>query len=174
MNALPATARRLRVRLAWLALLAGVAAAAPAAERAGWDFDLATLEGDRFVQASQIAGPVLVNFWGRDCPPCVAELPRLQAFARDQRDWTLLLVATDPPQEARVFLQRRGITLPALKSGPNVVPLMRAAGNRTGGLPFTVALRDGHVCRIHEGELSDAALEDLRVSCGGAASGGSR
>ena len=165
MNALPAAARRLRVRLAWLVLLSGMAAAAPAAER-GWDFDLATLEGDRFVQASQIAGPALVNFWGRDCPPCVAELPRLQAFAQAQHDWTLWLVATDPPQDARLFLMRHGISLPTLRSGPNVVPLMRRAGNVSGGLPFTVALRDGRICSVHEGELSDAALQELVARCG--------
>lgn len=159
-------ARRVAKRLVWV-WLGGLATSVHAADSGAWDFTLPTLEGDRFVQASRLQGPVLVNFWGRDCPPCVAELPRLQAFARDQRAWTLLLVATDPPQDARVFLQRRGITLPALKSGPNVVPLMRAAGNRTGGLPFTVALRDGHVCRVHEGELSDEALDELRALCSG-------
>ncbi|HEY4081618.1 MAG TPA: TlpA disulfide reductase family protein [Burkholderiaceae bacterium] len=140
--------------------------AAHAASAKPWDFTLPTLEGDRFVQASRLPGSVLINFWGRDCPPCVAELPRLQAFAQDQRDWTLMLVATDPPQDARVFLQRRGITLPVLKAGPSVVALMHRAGNRTGGLPFTVALRDGQICRVHEGELSEAALAELHAACG--------
>lgn len=154
-------------RVAGVLMCAGLGSLANAADSKVWDFTMATLDGDRFVQGSRLPGPVLVNFWGRDCPPCVAELPRLQAFARDQLGWTLLLVATDPPQDARAFLQRRGITLPTLKSGPNVVPLMRAAGNRTGGLPFTVVLRDGQVCRVHEGELSDGALDELRASCGG-------
>ena len=144
---------------------------ARASEQSPWDFTLATLEADRFVQLSRLPGPVLVNFWGRDCPPCVAELPRLQAFAQARRGWTLLLVATDPPRDARIFLQQHRIMLQVLKAGPDVVSLMRRAGNRSGGLPFTVALRDGRICRTHEGELSDTELERLHSACA-VASGG--
>ncbi len=121
-----------------------------------------TLEGDRFVEVSKLSGLVLVNFWGRDCPPCVGELPLLQTFTQANRGWTILLVCTDAPQEARVFLQKHHITLPALKAGANVVALMHAAGNRSGGLPFTVMLRDGQILKTYEGGLSEAELEALR------------
>lgn len=134
---------------------------ARAADRAAWDFTLPTLEGDRFVKLSNLSGSVLVNFWGRDCPPCVAELPRLQAFAAANRGWTILLVCTDEPQKARVFLQKHHITLTALKPGANVVGLMHRAGNRDGGLPFTVVLRNASVRATHEGGLSEADLEAL-------------
>jgi outer membrane receptor for ferrienterochelin and colicins len=146
------------------AIVGGTLASARAADRATWDFTLPTIEGDRFVQVSKLPGPVLVNFWGRDCPPCVAELPLLQVFARANRGWTILLVCTDPPQDARVFLEKHNITLLALKSGASVEGLMRAAGNRSGGLPFTVVLRDGQVCKTHEGGLSEADLEALRLA----------
>ena len=46
-----------------------------------WHFTLPTLDGSRFVQLSALSGPVLVNFWGKDCGPCISELPRLEAFA---------------------------------------------------------------------------------------------
>ena len=39
-------------------------------ERA-WDFNLPALDGSRFVRASSVQGPLLVNFWGVECPPCV-------------------------------------------------------------------------------------------------------
>ena len=137
---------------------------------ARWDFTLPTLDGSRFVQASDINGQVLVNFWGRDCAPCVAELPRLQAFARDNPGWTVLLVATDPSAEANAFLQQRGIvqtaTFTALRPGANVGGLMRGAGNRHGALPFSVALRAGTVCRTQLGEVSDAALAAWVNECG--------
>jgi thiol-disulfide isomerase/thioredoxin len=136
-------------------VLAAPARAAPAA----WDFTLPTLEGDRFVQLSQLRGPVLVNFWGRDCPPCVAELPRLQAFAKSQPSWTLLLVATDTPQRARQCLLQRGISgLTVLRTTGNPAALMRGAGNRSGALPFSVALQDGRICQARTGEWTDADL----------------
>ena len=138
----------------------------PAAPVKHWDFTLPTLDGTRFVQPSKIEGPVLVNFWGRDCPPCVAELPRLQAFARDNPGWTVLLVATDAPAEASQFLQQRGITLPALRPGANVSALMRTAGNRQAALPFSVALRGGAVCHTQLGEVSAAQLDTLKSECG--------
>ena len=131
-----------------------------------WDFTLATLDGARFVQASKVAGPLLVNFWSRDCPPCVAELPRLQAFARNNPSWTVLLITTDMPSDASTFLERRKISIPSLRRGANVVGLMRSAGNTQGGLPFTVTLQEGIVCRTELGEVSDAQLVAIVAQCG--------
>jgi len=133
---------------------------------ASWDFTLPTLDGTRFVQAARIAGPLLVNFWGRDCAPCVAELPRLQAFADANPHWTVLLVSTDAPGDAREFVQRYGVTLPVLRSGANVAGLMRSAGNRSGGLPFSVALAGAAVCSTQAGELGTADLERWARECG--------
>src|SRR5262245_58684638 len=108
-----------------------------------WDFNLTTLDGSRYVRASSVQGPLLVNFWGAECPPCIDELPRLQAFAADRPAWTVWLVATDPAPMARAFVDRHAVRLPVLRAGQNVSGLMRAAGNRDGGLPFTVALQQG-------------------------------
>lgn len=129
-----------------------------------WDFTLPTLDGTRFVRAAQIKGPVLVNFWGRDCPPCVRELPLLEDFARAHPDWTVLLVATDPHQEAAEFLARQGIALTTLRGGANVSALMRAAGNRSGALPFSVGIKGGTLCATRVGELQADTLNAWRAS----------
>lgn len=131
----------------------------------GWDFTLPTLDGSRFVTASSLAGPVLVNFWGMDCAPCIAELPRLQAFAAAHPQWTVLLVSTDAPARAQEFVQRHGITLTVLRPGANVAALMRSAGNRSGGLPLTVALRQGRLCDGKLGELTDPDLAQIAARC---------
>jgi thiol-disulfide isomerase/thioredoxin len=164
-----------------LALLGLLLAAAPlAAHRGphppgtipvdhGWDFTLATLDGDRFVTASSLTGPVLVNFWAGDCAPCIAALPRLQAFAKAHPQWTVLLVAIDAPPAAREALERHGISLATLRPGANVSALMRSAGNRQGTLPFTVGLRHARLC---EGQFGDPAPADLaRIAARCAATG---
>lgn len=158
--------------LAWLGLGPAPAhahdgAQAEPAVQAGspWTFTLPTLDGTRFVQASALGGPALVTFWGKDCAPCITELPRLEAFARANPEWTVLLVGTDSPAEAQAFVQRHGVQLTVLRPGANVAGLMRSAGNRAGVLPFTVALRDARICRRHLGELNEAVLSAFSADC---------
>lgn len=130
-----------------------------------WDFTLPTLEGRRFVRAADIKGPVLVNFWGKECAPCIEELPRLQAFAHSNPEWTVLLVATDPPQDAMIFLKDRGIALDSLRSGVSAAGLMTRAGNPIGALPYTVGMRNTRLCYRKLGALQESDLQDVELSC---------
>src|SRR4249919_2816109 len=154
------TLLRYVIGIACWVLVTGADGADPA-----WDFNLPSLDGSRFVRASSVQGPLLVNFWGSECPPCVEELPRLQAFALDRPAWTVWLVSTDPAPTARAFVDRHAVRLPVLRAGQNVSGLMRAAGNRDGGLPFTVALRQGRICAVREGALAPADLASIEAAC---------
>ncbi|WP_238911037.1 TlpA disulfide reductase family protein [Achromobacter xylosoxidans] len=147
-------------------ILAGAQPAARPQAGLAWDFSLPALDGGRFVRLSDQQGPVLVNFWSRDCPPCVTELPRLQAFADAHPTWTVLLVSTDTPTAATEFVRAHAITLPVLRPGGNVAALMRSAGNRVGALPFTVATRAARVC---DGQLGALSATDLRRIAGACA-----
>ncbi|MDR2873130.1 MAG: TlpA family protein disulfide reductase [Xanthomonadaceae bacterium] len=149
-----------RWRAAGLTLMLMTVPAALANEPPSWGFVLPTLEGERFVRSADLPGPVLVNFWSKDCPPCVRELPRLETFARDNPQWTVILIATDTPQQAKVFLTRQGIALTTLRGGADVTGSMRGAGNRSGGLPFSVVLDDGKICETRLGELDETVLRD--------------
>jgi thiol-disulfide isomerase/thioredoxin len=146
-------------------------AQSPLAAIKGWDFTLPTLDGDRFVRLRDTTGPVLVNFWGVDCPPCVAELPLLLAFARAQPGWTVLLVGTDPPAAARAFAARLPQPLPPnvllLRGAAQARALLREAGSRHGGLPHSVALPPGSAgaCALHAGMLTDAWLRNTVAAC---------
>lgn len=151
-----------------LALL--LATSLPAAGQGAWDFSLPDLDGRHFVRLAEQAGPVLVNFWSADCPPCVAELPLLLDFARQQPGWTLLLVATDAPQRARSFLQQRFGALPpnvqVLRGAAQAGALMRELGNRHGGLPFSAAQsRAGRLCHRHGGVVDAQGLAALLGAC---------
>lgn len=131
----------------------------------GWDFSLPTLDGSRFVSASSLAGPALVHFWAGDCAPCLAALPRLEAFAKAHPQWSVLLVSTDAPPRAQEAVQRLGISLPVLRAGGDVAALMRRAGNRAGGLPFTVGLRQARLCDGQFGEPLPADLARIASRC---------
>ena len=141
------------------------AAAATTPNRAVWRFTLATLDGDRFVRSSDFPGPILVNFWSRDCPPCIAELPRLQAFANANPHWTVLLIATEATRDAQAFLNARGITLTSLRAGTDSRALLRVAGNPSGALPYSRAQLANGACFTKLGELSTWDFGRIHDAC---------
>ncbi|MBN8506357.1 MAG: TlpA family protein disulfide reductase [Burkholderiales bacterium] len=144
-----------------LALLAGPAAA--------FDFTLPTLEGDAFVRLQDQPGPVLVNFWGAECPPCIGELPLLLDFARRHPEWTLLLVATDSPALAKQAAARWGLKSEAnmrLVRAPNAQALLRQAGGK--GLPHSLAIRNGQICARHAGAMAAEQLIPWVAPCAAA------
>lgn len=161
-------------------LYAGVAAAA-AASGAGWAWwkyqphsvehgaadalwgqDFQTPEGQALSMASFRGRPLLLNFWATWCPPCVAELPLLNQFFKDQKakGWQVLGLAVDQPSAVRTFLGRAPVDFPVGMAGLNGTDLSRALGNLTGGLPFTV-LFDAKGRTVHRkiGQLSPTDLQ---------------
>ncbi|MGP1516550.1 MAG: TlpA disulfide reductase family protein [Ottowia sp.] len=136
---------------------------------ADWNFTLPTLDGDRFITASQEAeqpnAPLLINFWSADCPPCLAELPLLQNLAQGPSGWRVLLVTTDPPALARRTLARLGITLPTVRGAGSAAALMRAAGHTRPSLPYTVLMHQSRPCGQHSGALSAQTLPAVLAQC---------
>ncbi len=64
------------------------------------EFTLTTLDG-RPVDLKDYHGrPIFMNFWGTWCPPCVAELPELQAFAAAQGEGGALVIASNNSESA--------------------------------------------------------------------------
>ncbi len=107
--------------------------------------------------------PLLVNFWATWCPPCVEELPMLNAFYREQRarGWQVLGLAIDQPSSVRQFLQRLPLDFPIALAGLGGTDLSRQLGNTNGGLPFTVVFNArGEVAHRKIGQVKP---EDLQV-----------
>ena len=68
------------------------------AETAFWQTSFETPEGGAPLAVAALRGrPLLVNFWATWCPPCVEELPLLNAFHQKQspKGWQLLGLAVD-------------------------------------------------------------------------------
>lgn len=109
---------------------------------------------------------VLVNLWASWCPPCVAEMPGLQALYQkvDTSKVAFVLISLDENQtKARAFLKRKKYSLPVFfPAAPLPAPF------NSPSIPFTVILTPGgRVADRHSG-MADydtpefkAALEKL-------------
>ena len=105
--------------------------------------------------------PLLLNFWATWCPPCIEELPLINAFYVNQkaRGWQVIGLAVDRPAAVKGFLQKTPLNFPIALAGTTGGELATKLGNPSGALPFSVALgSQGGVVqrklgRLHPGDL---------------------
>jgi thiol-disulfide isomerase/thioredoxin len=110
----------------------------------------------------QWRGKVLVvNFWATWCAPCREEIP---AFIRAQERWgtkglQIVGIAIDEKDKVRPYAAELRINYPILIGGLDGIELARQAGNRLGGLPFTVVFdRQGQVVHSQLGGVNEQKL----------------
>lgn len=135
--------------------------AAPGVEQALWQERFQTPDGAELTMQSFQGRPLLVNFWATWCPPCVRELPMLDAFSARQNQHGIQVIglAVDKPEAVQRFLGRTPLRFPVALAVEGGLGLTRSLGNLQGGLPFTVLLgEDGMVQQRKIGELT---TEDL-------------
>jgi thiol-disulfide isomerase/thioredoxin len=131
------------------------------AEQAFWTAQLNDPQG-RPLDLSAFRGQrLLVNFWATWCPPCVEELPMLNAFhaAQGANGWRVLGLAVDQPKAVQTFMQRLPLNFPVGMAGFSGVELSRTLGNPNGGLPFTVVFDAKNIVQHQKvGKVSEADL----------------
>lgn len=133
------------------------------AEEALWGMEFEKPGGGSVVMKSLAGKPLLLNFWATWCPPCVEELPMLNAFYREHvaKGWQVLGLAIDQPSAVRKFLARIPLEFPVGLAGLGGTDLGRALGNLTGGLPFTVVL--GGEGRVLHRKMGQVTPQDLQL-----------
>jgi len=123
---------------------------------------LYTLDG-RPANLRQFKGKaVLVNLWASWCPPCLAEMPGLQALYQktDTAKVAFVLISLDAnPNKARALLKRKGYTLPVFfPAAPLPAPF------DSPSIPSTVILTpSGRLADRHDG-MADYDTPEFRAA----------
>ncbi len=143
---------------------AGVGAPAEVDVAGVWAASLPDLAGQTQALRQWQGRVLVVNFWAPWCPPCRKEIP---GFLRLQerlgpKGLQIVGVALDEQDKVRAYVEETGMDYPILLGGMDAVNLGRLAGNRLGGLPYTVVLdRQGQAVATLVGEVAEARLEGI-------------
>ncbi len=138
----------------------------PAAEAAVWGLSFETPAGGQLAMQGLRGRPLLLNFWATWCPPCVEEMPLLDAFYKEHspNGWQVLGLAVDKREPVQSFLVRQPMSFPIALAGFDGLALSKMLGNRAGGLPFSVLFgADGAILNRKIGKLTSQDLAQWRA-----------
>jgi thiol-disulfide isomerase/thioredoxin len=107
---------------------------------------------------------LVVNFWATWCGPCREEIP---AFIKVQQQLgtkglQIVGIAVDQTDKVRPYAAEMKINYPILVGDTDAIDLARQAGNRLGGLPYTVIFdRQGMAIHSQLGGITEQKLQAL-------------
>jgi thiol-disulfide isomerase/thioredoxin len=114
------------------------------------------------VDTEKWRGKVLVvNFWASWCPPCVEEMPTLDALQGEFKDQNVLFVGIgiDSHSNIRQFLEMTPVSYPIVIGGLEGSNLSKQMGNSQGALPYTIIINaQGKATSSKLGKISEEEL----------------
>lgn len=148
--------------LAWWRSTALAAATAGESFAGFWDLQWSTPEGTPLLLKSFRGKPLLINFWATWCPPCIEELPLINAFFNKNRanGWQVIGLAIDRPKSVQAFLKKMPLDFPVAIDALGGSDLGRDLGNPSGSLPFSVVFNaQGGIVQRKLGRLKQDDLD---------------
>ena len=119
-------------------------------------------EGGTLVMNELRGKPLIINFWATWCPPCIEELPLIDAFFNQNKAKSLQVVglAVDQPSMVRRYLTQKPLSFPIGLAGLNGTELGRSLGNTQSVLPFSVIFdAKGRLLAQKAGKLDQSDLD---------------
>ena len=128
-----------------------------------WDMHWPRPDGSEMLLREFRGKPLLINFWATWCPPCVEELPLIDAFFKENaaKGWQVLALAVDKADRVNAFLQHTPLSFPIGIAALGGTELSRNLGNISGALPFTVVL--GAAGEVLQRKLGRVQPDDLHA-----------
>ena len=146
--------KRILLTLLFLIILPSVASAV--------DMPLTDIQGNKVNLNSYKGQWVVVNYWATWCPPCIVEMPELQAFHDEHADKDALVLGINTEligkQQLTEFLEDYFITYPVFVSKP----IQQSELGLIPGLPTTVLVApSGEVVARQVGPVTREMIEQF-------------
>lgn len=114
------------------------------------DFSLVDETGNQINLKDYKGKTVVLNFWASWCPPCIAEMPTIQAFYDNlnKDEVKLVLVALDKDfNKSIAFMEKKGYNMPYYRPDSNL-----PAQFDVRGIPVTYIIdANGEIAITHSG-----------------------
>ena len=65
--------------------------------------------------------PLVINFYSAYCPPCIREIPKLNALKQLNPDLQVLSLTPDPPKDAAAYSKERHLAWPIAAPGQDYI-----------------------------------------------------
>ena len=82
---------------------------------ARYNMPMISLDGESYSLADFKGKTIFLNFWATWCPPCIAEMPNIQALYEDVASDSIAFVMVsldEEPEKARAYMARKEYTMP--------------------------------------------------------------
>lgn len=114
--------------------------------------------GDATIYGLAGEKPLFVNFWATWCPPCVGEMPAIEAMYKKYGDRIgfAAISVDDSVADARKMIGERGMTVPVYTGDLNKI----SQDYSIDAIPRSILIgTDGTIIAEHLGGMSEAELE---------------
>ena len=123
-----------------------------------YEWQLVDANGTDFDFTTAMGKVVLLNFWATWCPPCVAEMPSLQALYNAYgSEVVFLFVTNDDPKKVAEFVRKKDYSLPVYFAKTDPPSLLSSKY-----LPTTYIIDRGGKLKVVQTGASDWNSEQTR------------